>query len=166
MPKKFILFENKIGFDNAEYARLESNAIIQRASRFQKFYLEIGGKLIQDYHAARVLPGYQLDTKMGIIRKLARKRSLEFLLCISARDLQSGKKTGALGISYGDFSLRMIKTIEKAGYGKPKIVINLFSGEQRAKSFGFMTKRNGYSIYYRGLIKNYPKSLGEIISKR
>ncbi|MFN7088271.1 MAG: DUF1846 domain-containing protein, partial [Candidatus Paceibacteria bacterium] len=164
MSKNIFPFLGKIGFDNSRYIDAQSDAIIERASKFRKLYLEFGGKLIFDYHAARVLPGYCLDAKMKVIQRLARKRPVEFALCVSAKDLQIGKKMGALGIGYRDFSLKMLDFIKKYGFNVPNIIITLFSGEPMAKEFGSFLKNQGYNVYYRGLIKNYPHDIKAIAS--
>lgn len=163
---KFFPFLGKTGFDNEKYLDAQAAAIIERASKFDKLYLEFGGKLLYDYHAARVLPGYHLNAKMEVIRRLARKRPIEFLFCVSARDLQSGKKMGALGINYRDFSLKMIDSIEDCGFGVPNIAINLFSNEPKAKDFGSFLKKQGYNVYYRGLINGYPDDVKAIASSQ
>ncbi len=166
MPKNYFPFIGKTGFDNERYIDAQSEAIIVRASKFDKLYLEFGGKLLYDYHAARVLPGYHFGAKMEVIKRLAEKRQLEFLFCVNARDLQRGKKMGALGITYRDFSLKMIDSIEDHGFRVPAIAINLFSGEPVAKKFGFFLRKNGYEVHYRGLIKNYPDNISVIASPR
>jgi len=161
-------YNGKIGFDNKKYVKLQSDAIIERATHFHKLYLEFGGKLLYDYHAARVLPGYELNAKMQVIKKLAGvgKRKVEFLFCISAKDLQHGKQMGALGINYRNFSLKMIDTIEEQGFTVPNIVINLFSGESKAKEFGRYLRKEGYNVYYRNMIKNYPNNIKHITSSK
>lgn len=166
MPKTFLPFLGKTGFDNEKYVHAQSSAIISRASKFEKLYLEFGGKLLYDYHAARVLPGYELDAKMQVIRELAKKKPVEFLLCASARDLQAGKKVGSLGISYRDFSLKLIDSIRESGFPLSTIVVNFFSGEQKAREFGSFLRKKGCSVYYRGLINKYPKNLKAIASAR
>ncbi|MFA5077667.1 MAG: DUF1846 domain-containing protein [Candidatus Micrarchaeia archaeon] len=166
MLKNSFSFMGRTGFDSAKYLDVQSDAIIERASHFHKLYLEFGGKLLFDYHAARVLPGYCLNSKMEVIKRLAQKRHLEFLFCVSARDLQNGKRMGALGITYRDFSLKMLDSIKGYGFAVPNVVINLFSGEPAAKQFGGFLKKQGYRVYYRGLINNYPDDLKTIASSR
>ncbi|MEW6529004.1 MAG: DUF1846 domain-containing protein [Candidatus Micrarchaeota archaeon] len=161
----FFTFFGKKGFDNERYLRAQTDAITERASKFTKIYLEFGGKLLYDYHAAHVLPGYELDTKMHVIKKLAEKRPVEFLFCVSARDLESEKKMSALGISYRDFSIKMLENIRMYGFYVPNVVINLFSGEQKAKEFGNYLKKQKYRVYYRELIKGYPNNLNAIASR-
>ena len=165
MPKiNHFTYLGKTGFDNEKYLNAQSDAIIERASKFDKLYLEFGGKLIFDYHAARVLPGYHLNGKIEVIRRLAAKRPVEFLLCINARDIQSGRKMGALGINYRDFSLKMIDSIKEYGFEVPGVCINLFSGEPAAKELGSFLKKQGYNVYYRGLIEGYPENFKKIAS--
>jgi len=120
----------KTGFNNQNYVKFQSKAIIERVEKFHKLYLEFGGKLLFDYHASRVLPGYHLDAKMQVIKNLAKKKRVEFMFCVSAKDLQSGKKMGALGINYRNFSLKMIDAIEHQGFTVPNVIINLFSKEK------------------------------------
>ncbi|MBU0586595.1 DUF1846 family protein, partial [Candidatus Micrarchaeota archaeon] len=164
LKKESFTFLGEYGFNNEKYLEAQSAAIVKRASYFDKLYLEFGGKLLFDYHAARVLPGYRLNTKIEVVKKLAEKREVEFLPCVSARDLQSGRKMGALGISYRDFTLKLMDAIEDYGFKINSVCINLYSGESAAKDFGAFLKKNGYSVYYRGLIKDYPHNLKSIAS--
>ncbi len=164
MPENSFSYLGRRGFDADRYFDAQSDAIIARASKFEKLYLEFGGKLLYDYHAARVLPGYRLDGKMEVIRRLDRKRPVEFLFCVSARDLESGKRMGALGISYRDFSLKMLDSIKAYGFSVPAVAINLFSGEPAAKEFGAYLKKQGYAAHFRGLIKGYPTNISAIAS--
>ncbi|MCD6279854.1 DUF1846 family protein [Candidatus Micrarchaeota archaeon] len=156
----------RVGFDNAKYINEQAKAIIKRACKFHKLYLEFGGKLLYDYHAAHVLPGYELDSKMHVIKRLIRKNKgkVEFVFCVSAKDLQSGKRMGALGISYHDFSLKMLDSIERYGFKVPNIVISLYSGETKAQEFGEFLKKQGYNIYYRRFIPGYPENIKMIAS--
>ncbi len=154
----------KKGFDSIKYIRIQSKAIIERAKKFNKLYLEFGGKLLYDYHASRVLPGYELDNKMQVIKKLAKEKELEFLFCVSACDIETNKKMGSLGINYRNFSLKMIDSIEDYGFKVPTVVVTLFSGEKKAKEFGNYLKKKKYKVYYTNLIKGYPENIKSIVS--
>ncbi len=154
----------KVGFDTSRYICEQSRAIIDRSRKFKKLYLEFGGKLMYDLHAARVLPGYRFNAKMDVIRRLAEDRSLEFVFCISAKDIQSNKQS-SLNLSYRDLAIRMIKDIETRRFTVGAVVITLYSGEPAAKEFGRYLSSLGYEVYYRDYLPGYPENLRLIASE-
>ena len=153
----------KTGFDTDTYIDEQSRAITDRTSKFHKLYLETGGKLLYDYHAARVLPGYDLDCKMRVLEAI--KKHVEFVVCVSAKALGSGKRMGSLGISYRDFTLKMIDAIEDYGFPVSAVVITLYSGEKPAKELGRFLDREGYNVYLRRFITGYPTDLNNVIKE-
>ncbi len=156
-------FKGKIGFDNSTYVREEVNALKERVERFGKLYLEVGGKLMHDEHAARVLPGYVSDAKMQVLSQL--KKDLEFVVVISAKDLEMGKRS-SVGFSYRELALRMADDLERKGFVVDRFVINAFRGEPAAKRFaGFLEKR-GKEVYLRPFIPGYPENLDLIASDK
>ncbi len=89
----------KTGFDNEKYLAEQTKAILERVARFDhKLYLEFGGKLLYDYHAARVLPGYEPTVKMQLLQRL--KENIEIVICIYARDIEAGRVRGGFGVAY------------------------------------------------------------------
>jgi len=118
----------KKGFDTDKYVEEQTKFIKERVSKFdKKLYIEFGGKLLFDHHAARVLPGYKPNTKIKILQSLGDE--VEIVLCVSAIDIQKGRIFGSLGINYNDFTLKLIDDLRGYGLYVPTVVINLFSGE-------------------------------------
>ena len=104
----------KVGFDNEKYLKLQSESIRERISKFGgKLYLEYGGKLFDDHHAARVLPGFEIDSKVKILQEL--KDEAEVIIVISADDIERNKRRGDLGITYDEDTLRLIDAFISIG---------------------------------------------------
>jgi uncharacterized protein (UPF0371 family) len=158
-----IVFE--IGFDTDKYVEEQTKYILERAAKFdQKLYLEFGGKLLFDYHAARVLPGYEPSTKIKILQALG--NNVEIVICVSAKDIQKGRIVGSLGINYGDFALKLIDDLRGYGLTVSTVVINLFSGESSAEQLkGFLVSK-GIKVYTTGVIEDYPKNLEMVTSEK
>ncbi len=159
-------FESKICFDNDKYIREEIRALSERAENFHKLYLEFGGKLIMDYHAARVLPGYNTDVKLKVLKGLTKKKSMEFLPVINTRYIENDKPTGSLSLSYTEFAEEMLTDLEKKGFSVNTVVISFFEGQKKAKALAARLRREGYSIYYTYPIKGYPRAFKNILSTR
>ena len=124
----------KIGFDNAKYLKIQSEHIKERIGQFgDKLYLEFGGKLFDDYHASRVLPGFAPDSKLQMLMQLS--DMAEIVIVISARDIEKNKVRGDLGITYDDDVLRLIGEFEKKGLYVGSVAITQFSGESSAVLF-------------------------------
>ncbi len=160
--KEYYSYMGQTGFNNEKYVEEQSKAIIERAGQFDKLYLEFGGKLMFDYHASRVLPGYHFNAKMQVIKNLAKTKKIEFIFCISAKDLENKKQVSSLGISYRDFTLKMIDSVKSYGFNVSTIVINLFNKQKKAKELGTYLKTKGFAVYYRKIIKNYPTNLTNV----
>ncbi|MFH2106340.1 MAG: DUF1846 domain-containing protein [Candidatus Micrarchaeota archaeon] len=153
-----------IGFDTKKYVEEQARFIIERAAKFdKKLYLEFGGKLLFDFHAMRVLPGYEPNAKMEILLKL--KKQLEIVFCVSAKDIQEGRIAGTFGITYRDFTLKCIDDLKGLGLEVSTVVINLFSGEPSAKQLGDHLKSKGFKVYFRKMISGYPNDTEKIASE-
>lgn len=153
-----------IGFDNQKYLKSQEKAIREKLSKFKdKLYLEIGGKLYDDFHAARTLPGYDPDTKLLLLKKL--KKDLEIIFCISAKQLSSGKIRGDWGISYDLATIIALENLKKFGFPARIVVINRFDGEKEAGVLKKRLCRKGYQVYFRHEIEGYPENLDLVLSK-
>ncbi len=154
----------KKGFDSEKYIREQSKYILQRVSKFdKKLYLEFGGKIIADYHAARVLPGYEPNNKIKILQKLG--KNVEIVICISAKDIQDKKKVESLGITYDNFVLKMIDDLRGYKLFVSTIVITFFTGQSSAEQFKNYLKKKGLNVYTTGYIEGYPHNIENIASK-
>ena len=155
----------KPGFDTKRYVDAQAAKICERVGKFdRKLYLEFGGKLLFDYHAARVLPGYEPNAKVQILKKL--EKESEVVFCVSARDIQKGRIAGTFGISYRDFTLKCIDDLRAIGLDVSTVVINLFSGESSALRLRSYLEKNGLNVYMRKVIPGYPSNLKLIASRR
>ncbi|MEA2020813.1 MAG: DUF1846 family protein [Patescibacteria group bacterium] len=152
-------------FSTKKYLEAEEAAIRKRlAQAEERLYLEIGGKLLADYHAARTLPGYDPKAKILLLQNL--KKDLEIIYCVSAKHLQRGKLRSDFNLTYGDFALRALEKFSQMGLGKPLVAINRYEGEEDAKDFGKHLTNLGYKIYFRNEIRNYPDNIEKILSKK
>ena len=116
----------KIGFDNDKYLKMQSEQIRRRIDLFGgKLYLEFGGKLFDDYHASRVLPGFEPDSKIRMLQKL--KDEVEMVIIISASDIESNKIRGDLGITYDEDVLRLVDTFRDLGLYVGSVVITRYN---------------------------------------
>ncbi|MBP3870364.1 MAG: DUF1846 domain-containing protein [Faecalicoccus sp.] len=154
----------KIGFDNNKYLRLQSENIMQRISHFgDKLYLEFGGKLFDDFHASRVLPGFAPDSKMQMLMQI--KDSAEIVIAISASDIEQNKIRADLGISYQDDVIRLINEFRNVGLLVSSVVITQFDGQKAVAAFKTRLKRRKIAVYYHYLIEGYPTNPKKIISE-
>lgn len=155
----------KIGFDTEKYVEEQTKYILERAKKFdKKLYLEFGGKLLFDYHAARVLPGYLPDTKIRILQALG--KNMEIVVCISTKDIQERKKVGSLGITYGDFILMLIDNLRNYELDVSTVVINFFSNEKSALKLKQFLVKKGLKVYTTGIIEGYPHNVKVIASEK
>ena len=122
-----------IGFDNETYLAMQSERIRERVARFGKLYLEFGGKLFDDYHAARVLPGFRPDSKMRMLLEL--KEQAELIVVISADDIEKNKRRGDLGITYDLDVMRLIDSFREYGLYVSGVVLTRCRGQQAAQNF-------------------------------
>ena len=125
---------NKIGFDNQKYITLQSKNILDRINMFGgKLYLEFGGKLFDDYHASRVLPGFEPDSKLKMLLEL--KDNAELLIVISAQDIEKNKYRNDLGITYDVDVLRLIEVFREKGLYVGSVVLTMFANQASAIAF-------------------------------
>ncbi|MDE5759022.1 MAG: DUF1846 family protein, partial [Allobaculum sp.] len=137
----------KHGFDNQEYLRLQSEKIRERIDSFGgKLYLEFGGKLFDDYHASRVLPGFQPDSKLQMLLQL--KDDAEMVIAVSAKDIEASKMREDLGIAYDEDVLRLIEEYRKAGLFVSSVVITHYSGQKSAQKLKRKIMLKNIKVYY------------------
>ena len=153
----------KIGFDNEKYQSIQSEHIKERISQFDgKLYLELGGKLFDDHHASRVLPGFQPDSKLRMFQKLS--DSIEIVIVISAADIEKNKKRADLGITYDEDVLRLRSEYLNLGFMVGSVVITHYSGQSAAIAFKQRLERDGIKTYCHYLIEGYPHNVALIAS--
>lgn len=148
----------KNGFDNDKYLKIQSEHIKERIAQFgDKLYLEFGGKLFDDYHASRVLPGFQPDSKLQMLLQLA--DVAEIVIVISAVDIEKNKVRGDLGITYDKDVLRLRDEFQKRGLMVGSIVITHYAGQEAAKIFRNKLKKMNIKTYYHYTIPGYPSDV-------
>ena len=153
----------KIGFDNDAYIKRQSEEIIKRIEKFGgKLYLEFGGKLFDDHHASRVLPGFEPDSKLRMLRMIS--EHAEVIIAISAPDIEKNKVRGDLGITYDVDTLRLIDTFRSFGLYVGSVVITQFSGQPAAEAFKTKMERLGMPVYLHYPIEGYPTNVQHIVS--
>lgn len=153
----------KKGFDNDLYIRLQSEKILERIKKFDnKLYLEFGGKLFDDMHACRVLPGFESDAKCRILMKL--KDESEIIFVISAADLERNKIRADFGIPYGTDVLRLIDKMRGLGLNMNSVVVTQYLGQPAADKFINKLKNHGLKTYIHRKTKGYPTEVDVIVS--
>ena len=155
---------NKIGFDNDLYIKTQSEKIAERIANFGgKLYLEFGGKLFDDHHASRVLPGFKPDSKLQMLRKI--REDVEIILVINAGDIENNKMRSDIGITYDTDVLRLIDMFRGMDFYVGGVVIAQFSGQPSAEAFGNKLKSSGMKVYYHYPIEGYPLNVDHIVSE-
>ncbi len=155
---------NRIGLDNEKYLKLQSQNIRDRISKFgDKLYLEFGGKLFDDYHASRVLPGFEPDSKVKMLMEM--KDEAEVIIAISADDIERSKRRGDLGITYEDDTLRLIDAFRGIGLEMGSVVITHYRGQAIAKQFKKRLEALGIKVYKHYIIPDYPSNVSLIVSE-
>lgn len=153
-----------IGFDNEKYLQMQSSHIKERISQFDnKLYLEFGGKLFDDYHASRVLPGFQPDSKMRMLMQLSDQA--EIVIVISAEDIEKNKVRGDLGITYDLDVLRLMSIFKDHELYVGSVVITKYSGQESASLFRKRLKKLGIKVYRHYPIQGYPSNIPHIVSE-
>ncbi len=153
-----------IGFDNEKYLKLQKESILNRIEKFNnKLYLEFGGKLFDDYHASRVLPGFDPNVKVKLLETL--KDKAEIVFCISATDIERNKIRGDLGLSYDMEVLRLIDNLRSLDIYVSSIVITLFKNQPSAVKFANKLERRGEKVYIHKYTKGYPGDVETIVSE-
>ncbi|MDR2698160.1 MAG: DUF1846 domain-containing protein [Candidatus Methanoplasma sp.] len=154
----------KTGFDNEKYVRVQSENIIERINRFGgKLYLEFGGKLFDDYHASRVLPGFRPDSKIEMLMQI--KDSVEAIIAVNANDIVKNKIRGDLGITYDMEVLRLIDSFRERGMFVESVVMTHYSSQPAADAFGKKLKNLGIRVYRHYPIEGYPLDVENIVSE-
>ena len=153
----------KHGFDNDKYLRIQSEHISERVAQFgNKLYLELGGKLFDDYHASRVLPGFEPDSKLKMLSKLSDR--IEIVIVISATDIEKNKVRGDLGITYDMDVLRLRTEFQNRGFMVGSVVITHYNGQSSADAFRAKLERMGIRTYCHYMIDGYPTNVKLIAS--
>ena len=153
----------KIGFDNDLYLSMQSEHIRRRIDQFGgKLYLEFGGKLFDDYHASRVLPGFKPDSKLQMLLQL--KREAEIVIVINSADIEKNKMRGDLGITYDLDVLRLIDLFRGVGLYVGSVVLTRYTGQASAAAFEKKLEGLGLRVYRHYPIEGYPSNVEKIVS--
>lgn len=153
----------KIGFDNEKYLQMQSEHIRERIGQFDnKLYLEFGGKLFDDYHASRVLPGFAPDSKLKLLMQLSDQA--ELVIVISAGDIEKNKVRGDLGITYDTDVLRLIDSFKEKGLYVGSVVITQYAGQNSANLFKARLEKLNIKVYIHYSIEGYPTNIPLIVS--
>jgi len=155
----------KIGFDSSLYMKKQTEHILKRVEQFNhKLYLEFGGKLFDDYHAARVLPGFHVNGKIMLLEKL--KEETEIIICINAADIEKNKIRADLGITYDMDVLRLIDSVRKMGLYVSSVVITQYKEQATADMFKNKLEQRGEKVYIHRPIVGYPTNIELIVSDK
>ncbi|MGN0527976.1 MAG: DUF1846 domain-containing protein [Eubacterium sp.] len=153
----------KTGFDNNKYLEMQSSRIRERINEFGgKLYLEFGGKLFDDFHASRVLPGFQPDSKLQMLLQL--KDEAEIVLVVSAEDIEKSKVRGDLGITYDVDAVRLINEFTKIGLKVGSVVLTKYAPHPKVKAFENRLDSLGIKFYHHYIIDGYPSNIAKIVS--
>ena len=150
------------GFDTEKYLDAQVGRILERVSFFDKLYLEFGGKLCYDHHASRVLPGFNFDTKVRMLKRLGEE--IEIVHCISAKDIEGRKIRRDFGLTYDDQIIKDINDLHETGLDVSAVVINRFSNELTARRFKQKLDNMRIRVFVHYELPNYPKDLGMVLS--
>ena len=154
----------KYGFDNEKYLKIQSEHIKERIAQFgNKLYLELGGKLFDDHHASRVLPGFQPDSKLRMLSQLS--DHAEIVIVISALDIEKNKVRNDLGITYDMDVLRLRREFQNRGFLVGSVVVTHYNGQSSAEAFRQKLERMGIPTYYHYIIDGYPTNVDLIDSE-
>jgi uncharacterized protein (UPF0371 family) len=153
----------KIGFDNEKYLSEQSEEIRRRAAKYGKLYLEFGGKLMNDMHAARCLPGYDPNVKLRLLQSLADQA--EIILCIYAGDIEHKKMRADFGISYADDALKLIDDLKRLGLLFRGVVITRYTGQVAAQQFRQRLENRGIKVFFHYVTQGYPADVETIVSE-
>ena len=152
-----------VGFDNALYLEKQAKNILERIEKFDnKLYLEFGGKIFDDLHAARILPGFDPNVKTKML--LSIKEKVEIIFCISAKAIEQNKRRADFGITYDADLIRLVDSLRGIGLYVGSIVITQYSGQRAAELFKNKLERRGERVYVHTLTKGYPNNIDLIVS--
>ena len=153
----------ELGFDNDKYVKIQSEHIQERIAAFgNKLYLELGGKLFDDHHASRVLPGFEPDSKLRMLSQLS--DHAEIVIVVSAADIEKNKVRADLGITYDEDVLRLRSEFQKRGFLVSSVVITHYNGQASALAFSERMQRLGIRFFFHYLIEGYPHNVSLIDS--
>ena len=153
----------QLGFDNDKYLQMQSAHIRDRLSKFGgKLYLEFGGKLYDDYHASRVLPGFQPDSKLRMLLQM--KEQVEMVIAINAADIEKNKIRGDLGITYDRDVIRLIGIFRSLGLYVSSVVLTRYNEQATARAFQARLEGMGLKVYHHYAIEGYPANISHIVS--
>ena len=156
--------QSTVGFNNELYLKEQSQAILERIDRFEgRLYLEFGGKLLYDYHAARVLPGYDPNIKIKLLKTL--KDKIDIILCIYAQDIEKGRIRGDFGITYDVDALKLIDDVRGHGLDILAVVITRFDNQAQAIKFKNKLEKRDIKVYLHAATKGYPTDVNTIVSE-
>ena len=162
--RKEAAFMTKLGFDNEKYLQTQSAHIKERLAQFGgKLYLEFGGKLYDDYHAARVLPGFQPDSKLRMLLQL--KDQVEMVIAINAADIEKNKIRGDLGITYDRDVIRLIDIFRGFGLYVSSVVLTRYNEQPQVKAFQSRLEGMGVKVYHHYAIAGYPSNTAMVVSE-
>ncbi len=152
-----------VGFDNNKYLHMQSEHIRKRIAQFGgKLYLEFGGKLFDDYHASRVLPGFEPDSKLKMLMQI--KDKVEFVIAINASDIEKNKQRSDLGITYDVDVIRLIECFRSIGFYVGSVVLTRFNGQASAMAFQKRIEMMDVKVYRHYTIDGYPSDISKIVS--
>ena len=153
----------KKGFDNNKYIKIQSKKIRERIKMFDKLYLEVGGKLFDDSHAARILPGFHNDAKISMFKEL--KKELEIIFCINANDIEKNKTRSEYARTYDNELITLINKSKSMGFDVNSVVITLYKNQPSVDKFIKKLNRNGIKTYIHTFTKGYPTDVDTIVSE-
>jgi len=154
----------KLGFDNEKYLKEQSKSILDRAAQFgDKLYLEFGGKMIFDYHASRVLPGFDPNVKMELLKRL--KEKIEVIICIFSGDIERRKIRADFGITYDIDTQKLIDDLRESDIDVSAVVVTRYNGQPVVKQFMNKLERRDVKVYTHQAIKGYPTNIDLIVSE-
>lgn len=155
----------KIGFDNQTYIKTQSAKILERVKLFDnKLYIEFGGKLFDDMHASRVLPGFAPDAKINLLREM--RDETEIIIIINAADIERKKIRADFGITYDMDVLRLMDNLRSLGIYVSSVVITQYTGQPGADIFRKKLEMRGERVYIHRCIKGYPNDVDTIVSEQ
>ncbi len=154
----------RIGFDAERYVEEQSRYIRERLEAHDRLYLEFGGKLMEDLHAARVLPGFDAQAKIKVLEQL--RADLEVLICIFAEDIEQNKVRGDYGITYDLEVLRMIDNLHERGLEVNSVVLTRYDGQSSAERFIRKLERRGIAVYCHEATAGYPRDIDAVVSEQ
>jgi len=159
-----IIGEMSVAFNQKKYIELQSNKILDRASQFEKLYLEFGGKLFDDHHMSRCVPGFLIDTKIKMLLEL--KDKLEVILTITAEDIIAGRMRHDISMSYENYIIHLVDCFKDVGISVNSVVINKYTGQSAINTYKRKLEHRGIKVHLFGKIEGYPLNTDHILSKK